>query len=83
MKDKYKIYLNALQCNRFYCNFIRSCDLGIDYYGVPIEISFTTNKEPTKEFIQKIIELLETSKNEQKLEWFFSDIKLKKVELVI
>lgn len=83
MIDKYKIYLSALQCNRFYCNFIRSCDLGIDYYGVLVEISFTTSEEPTKEFIQKVVSLLETSKNEQKLEWYFSDIELRKVELVI
>ena len=79
---KYKIYLDAIQCDRFCCNFIRSCDLGIEEYGTPVIISFTIDEEPTKELIDRIIELHLKSKEEKSLKSYFSNIKLNRIELI-
>ena len=51
---KYRYFLSAFQCNRLYSNFMRSCDCGISDVGTRVEISFITDKEPTKENIEKI-----------------------------
>lgn len=79
---KYKIYLDAILCDRFCCNFIRSCDLGIDEYGVPVIISFTMDKEPTDEIIQKIIDGHLRSREEKSLREYYINVKLNRIELL-
>ena len=51
---KYKCHFSTIQCNRLYSNFMKSCGLGIEDFGVNIQISFVTDTEPTKENIEKI-----------------------------
>lgn len=80
---KYRYYLNAIQCNRLYSNFMKSCDLGVEEVGVPVTISFITNKEPIKENIEKIEKLLESSKQEKKLESYYSIVKFIKAEIIM
>ena len=58
---KYRYYFPAIQCNRAYSNFIKSCDLGITDVGIPIEISFLTDTEPKKDNIEKIEKLLNST----------------------
>lgn len=79
---KYKVYLNAIKCDRFYCNFIKNCDLGISEFGVPVIISFTMDNEPTKEVIQKIIDCHLKSKEEKSLNSYFSNVTLNRIELI-
>lgn len=79
---KYKYYLSAIQCNRFYSNFIKSCGLGIEDVGVNIQISFITDKEPTKENIEKIEKLLESSQQEKSLSSYYRNVKFLKAEVV-
>lgn len=80
---KYKYYLTAIQCNRLYSNFMRGLDLGIDDVGVNIQISFITDKEPTKENTDKIEKLLESSKEEKSLDSYYRNVKFQKAEIVI
>ena len=79
---KYKYYLTAIQCNRLYSNFMKSCGLGIEDVGVNIQISFITDKEPTKENIEKIEKLLESTKKEKSLEGYYRNVKFIKAEVV-
>lgn len=79
---KYKYYLTAIQCNRLYSNFMKSCGLGIEDVGVNIQISFITDKEPTKENIEKIEKLLESSKQEKSLGAYYRNVKFNRAEIV-
>lgn len=79
---KYKIYLDAIKCDRLCCNFIRSCDLGIEEYGIPVIISFYMEEQPTKEIIDKIIDCHLKSREEKSLRNYFSNVKLNRVEVV-
>lgn len=83
MKKRYKVYLDAIKCNRMYSSFIRNCDLGIEEFGVPISISFTIEQEPTKEVIDKIIEVHNSTKEHKELDWYFSNVKLNRIELIV
>lgn len=80
---KYKYYLTALQCNRIYSSFMRNCGLGIEDVGVNITISFTTNKEPIRENIEKIEKLLESSKQEESLSSYYRNVKFIKAEVIM
>ena len=80
---KYKYFLSAIQCNRLYSDFMRSCDLGIDSVGVRKEISFVTGKEPTKDNINKIEKLLESSKDEKSLSSYYADVKFIRAEVIL
>lgn len=79
---KHKLVFDVIQCDRFCSNFIRNCDLGIDHYGVAGKISFTTETEPTDEYIEKMIKQIEKTKEEKSLEKYFVDVKLNRIELV-
>lgn len=80
---KYKYFLSAIQCNRLYSDFMRICDLGIDSVGVRIEISFVTGKEPTKDNINKIEKLLESSKDEKSLSSYYANVKFIRAEVIL
>lgn len=79
---KYRYYLTAIQCNRLYSNCMRNCDLGIDEIGVSVQISFITDKQPNNENIEKIKKLLESTKNEKKLESYYTNVKFISAEIV-
>ena len=74
---KYKYYLSAIKCNRILC------DLGITDFGIKIQISFITTKEPTKKNIKKIEKLLESTKNEKKLKSYYINVKFIRAEVVV
>ena len=79
---KYKVYLNAIKCNRKYSSFIRNCDLGISDIGIPVIISFTLNEEPTDKLINKIIECHERIKFNNSLNEYFTQVKLNRIEVI-
>lgn len=56
---------------------------GIDDVGVNIQISFVTEKEPTKENIEKIEKLLESSKAEKSLSSYYINVKFVRAEVII
>lgn len=80
---KYRYLLSAIQCNRLYSNFMKSCGLGIEDVGVNIEISFITDKEPNKENTNKIEILLESSKEEKSLSSYYRNVKFIKAEVIL
>jgi len=80
---EYKYYFNAVLCDRFCCNFIKNCDLGIDEYGKAITISFKTDKEPIKENIAKIEKILNSTKDEKDLKYYYANVKFDKAEVVV
>ena len=51
--------------------------------GVNVEISFITDKEPTKENIEKIEKLLESSKEEISLSSYYATVKFIRAEVVL
>ena len=51
--------------------------------GVNVEISFITDKEPTKETIEKIEKLLESSKEEKSLSSYYATVKFIRAEMVL
>ena len=56
---------------------------GIDSVGVNVTISFITDKEPTKENIEKIEKLLESSRDEKSLSSYYLNVKFNRAEIVI
>ena len=80
---KYRYFLSAIQCNRLYSNFMKSCGLGIEDVGVNIEISFITDKEPNMENTNKIEKLLESSKEEKCLSSYYRNVKFIRAEVIL
>ena len=80
---KYKYYLSAIQCNRLYSNFMKSCGLGIEDVGINIQISFITDKEPIKENTEKIEKLLNSTKEEKSLGAYYKNVKFIKAEVIM
>lgn len=56
---------------------------GISDVGINVEISFITDKEPTKENIEKIEKLLESSKDEKNLQSYYTNVKFVRAEWVL
>lgn len=79
---KYKIHLDALMCDKKQSKFIRACDLGITDVGMQVRLSFYTDKEPTNEYIQKIIDLHLSTEKAKELDVYFANVKLNRIELV-
>lgn len=56
---------------------------GISDIGTGVEISFITDKEPTKENIEKIEKLLESSKEEISLSSYYVNAKFIRAEVIL
>lgn len=82
IKVRYKFYFSAIQCNRTYSNFIRNCDLGVSDVGSQVEISFTTDKKPTQKNIDKMINILESTKQEESLAQYYTCVKYVRTEII-
>lgn len=78
----YRLYFDAIQCDKWCCNLIRACDLGIEAYGTPITISFTTSTKPTDEYIEKMIKQLSKTEEEKRLNVYYANVKLNRIEVV-
>ena len=79
---KYKIYLNALMYDKQLCKFMKTCGFEEEEVGARIMITFHTEQEPTKEYIQKVINIYSSTKNMEKLNVYFTDVRLDRIELV-
>lgn len=78
---KYKIFLDALVCEKFISNFMKKCDVGVEDVGIKVQISFETETQPTQELIDEIIAKHEATKNDKTLCHYFSNVKLNRIEL--
>lgn len=56
---------------------------GIEAVGFNVLISFVTDKEPTKENIEKIEKLLESSKEKKSLSSYYRNVKYIRAEVVL
>lgn len=56
---------------------------GIEAVGVNVLISFVTDKDPTKENIEKIEQLLESSKVEKSLSSYYTNVKFTRAEVFL
>lgn len=56
---------------------------GVSDIGINVEISFITDKEPTKENIEKIEKLLESSKEEKSLSSYYASVKFIRAEVAL
>jgi len=55
----------------------------VEDVGVKIQISFITDKEPTKEIIEKIEKLLNSSQSEKSLSSYYRNVKFIKAEVIM
>ena len=62
---------------------MRACDLGIEDVGINVDISFVTDKKPTKKNIEKVIKIFEKTKEEKSLEAYFTNVKFVRAEIII
>ena len=79
---KYKYFFDVLQCNRFYSDFMRACDLDMNDVGIEGTVSFISDAEPTKETIKKIETLLDSTKDEKSLEYYYRNTTFIRVEVI-
>lgn len=79
---QYKYIFSALQCDKFISKFMRACDVGVEDVGIGVQISFLSDKKLTDKQIKKTIEYLESSKDNKELEKYFTNVKLKSIELL-
>lgn len=56
---------------------------GIEAVGVNVLISFVTDKKTTKENIEKIEKLLESSKEEKSLSSYYANVKFIRAEVIL
>lgn len=77
---QYNLYFRALMCDRFVCDFMKACDLGVDGVGVECEICLTVNDMPKD--IHKIEELLESTKDNKELEKYYMNVKHIRTEII-
>lgn len=78
----YKVYLEALLCDKWQCNFIKNCDLGITEFGKNITISFTTEEEPTTDKLQNVIKILLSTRDNKDFEQYYSNVSVKRIEML-
>lgn len=78
----YKITFEYLNCNRFTNAFMHECDLVHGDIGLIEKLSYTTTTEPTKEYINKMIDKLKDSKNHEELGSYMANVKLKSIEII-
>ena len=79
---KYKLFFTAFMCDRLCGKFMKVCDLGVENVGVKVNMFFTTTTKPTKEYIDDKIKILESTKQYEKLEKYFANVKLDRIEVV-
>ena len=60
-----------------------NCSSPSETIAVNVLISFATDKEPTKENIEKIEKLLESSKEEKSLSSYYANVKFIRAEVVL
>lgn len=79
---EYKLFFTALMADRICSKFMKMCDLGVEDVGVEVDMSFVTSTKPTKEYIDKIILVLESTKYYEELEKYFANVKLDRIEVL-
>ncbi len=79
----YKYYFSIIQCNRFFSDFMRACDLGgIEDVGVRAELSFTTKEKPTKEYIEMMENVINSTKENKELNYYYTYAKYIRCEVI-
>ncbi len=56
--------------------------LGVSDVGSQVEISFTTDKKPTQKNIDKMINILENTKQEESLAQYYTCVKYVRAEII-
>lgn len=78
----YKLVFEAILCDRFISNFMRCANVGIEHVGIGQTISFTTESEPTDEYIKKMIKVFESTKDKKTLKQYYTCVKHVRTEIV-
>lgn len=78
---KYRLYFDVILCDRFISKFMRTCAL-CDDVGIGQTLSFDTTSEPTKEYIEKMTKVLESTKDEKSLEKYYTCVKHVRTEVI-
>lgn len=78
---KYKVYFDVFLCDRFTSNFMRNCQL-CDDVGIRTTVEITVTETPTKEYIAKIIKILESTREEQSLKQYYTGVKHLRTEVI-
>ena len=78
---KYRLYFDAILCDRFMSNFMSACGC-CDGVGIGQRLSFDTTTYPTKEYIEKMTKVLESTKEEKSLEKYYTCVKHVRTEVI-
>lgn len=78
----YKYFFSCLICDKFCSNFMRACQLGITDVGIKAIISFISDLEPNQNNIERIKNLLLSSKN-AKIDSYYANVSFESVEIVL
>lgn len=71
----YKYYFSAVQCDKFINKLMKGADLGVEHVGFKVTISFTSDKELTKEQIKNLTKYIESSEQEKSLKQYLTNVK--------
>lgn len=78
---EYKVYFDVFLCDRFTSNFMRNRQL-CDDVGIRTTVEITVTETPTKEYIAKIIKVLESTREEQSLKQYYTGVKHLRTEVI-
>lgn len=78
---EYKVYFDVFLCDRFTSNFMRNRQL-CDDVGIRTTVEITVTETPTKEYIAKIIKILESTREEQSLKQYYTGVKHLRTEVI-
>lgn len=66
---KYRYYVSAVQCNRYNSNL-----KGIEDIRINVLMNFITDKEPMKRNIDEIIKTIESTRDDESLPVYYTDV---------
>lgn len=78
---KFRLYFDVVLCSKFTSNLMRVCQLPQDI-GVNMEVTMDTEENPTKEYIDKIVKVLESTKEQKELKHYYTGVKHIKTEVL-
>lgn len=79
--NTYKLIFDTTLCDKGLCRFMEAADLGINAVGKKMTATITTTTEPTDEYIEKVISIIEGTKDEETIKQFCVGTKLNRIEI--
>lgn len=83
-KKMYKIYFDAILCDRFTNRFLKKFDvMRSGDTGAEVQITMNMEEMPTQEQIQQMIKCMEASKDNIELSQYYACVRLNRIEVEV